>query len=182
MSYILSFGQQTMLTYYNKNLLISLILCIALSIIIYCEPFDITYRTLQLYQTSSQFTVFRHFILHLSQGADKRRRGFPLSISITFCIFRLLFPLVFLIDSCVRVILCNVEPHFSHGSFTTHWWWVGCLGTLLSYLVGVSIIVGSNFLCLFITSVQPTVGCIRRGGLSIELCVDVLLCVALIAC
>ncbi len=132
---------------------------------------------------SSQL-VFRHFILHLSQGADKRRRGFPLSFSIRFCILRLLFFLGFLIDSCVRVILCNVELLFSHGSFTTHCWWVGCLGILLSYLVGISIIVcySSNFLCLFIISGQPTVGCIRRGGLSIELCVDVLLYVALIVC
>ncbi len=127
--------------------------------------------------------MFRHSILHFSQGADKRRRSFPLLLS-RFCILRLLFLLGFLIDSCVRVILCIVELVFSHGSFITHWWWVGCLGTLYSYLVGISIIVGSNFLRLFITSVQPTVGCIRRGGLSIELCVDIMLCacIALIAC
>ena len=131
--------------------------------------------------THSQFTVFPHPTLHFSQGADKWRRGFTLSLSIRFCILRLLFLLGFLIDSCVRVILSNVELLFSHDSFTTHWWWVGCLGTLYSYLVGISVIVGSNFLRLFIPSVQPTVGCIRRSGLSVELCVDVLLCVVLIA-
>ncbi len=79
------------------------------------------------------------------------------------------------------MILSNIELLFSHDCFTTHWWWVGCLGTFYSYLVGISVIVGSNFLRLFIISVQSTVGCIRWGGLSVELCVDVLLCVALIA-
>ena len=119
--------------------------------------------------------------LNFSHGTDKRRRDFLLSLSIRFCILWLLFLLCFLIDSCVRVILSNVELLFSHDSFTTHWWWVGCLGKLYSYLFGISVIVGSTFLRLFITSVQSTVGCIRRGGLSVELCVDVLLCVALIA-
>ncbi len=118
--------------------------------------------------------------LHFSQSADKRRRGFTFPLSIRFCNLRFLFLLGFLIDSCVRVILSNVELLFSHDSFTTHWWWVGYLGTLYSYLVGISVIIGSNFLRLFITSVQSTVGCIRRSGLSVELCVDVLLCVALV--
>ncbi len=55
------------------------------------------------------------------------------------------------------------------------------LGKFFFFFVGFRVLVGSNFLRLFITSVQSTVGCIRRGGLSVELCVDVLLCVALIA-